>query len=838
VAKGRRKRARSFARTPESPRKGRALGFALPLLFLLLFLLTTLLAVAGRTVPHYPSIFPEQGDVRLLGVDSYYHLRHTRFTAENFPRLMRKDIGTHFPTGLRDDAAGLFNVALAAVALATRAGQPVEQQIPAVLAWSPVVFFALASFAMFHLASGLAGRGAGLVCCALFFLFPGEALERTTLGFGDYHSAEILLAIWTVMGVLACIERSRSPAPPPLWRPAFASCLPFVLFLFTWRGAPLYLPLIAFSFLLVGLHDLRHGANWRAAAAAAFRYGAGVLLLAGGVAFLFPSSVIVPRFFPPSLVSVGVLSGALGMMVAPAVGLSVAGAFVASRWKPNPGAVALAAFLSISGAALIFALHSVSPPSTTWVSEAQPVTLSLVGLLLGPIAFLGPIAVPVTLIASWRRPDDWRALVVLAFACPVGFIWVRANDFGYLVPPFAALMTTLVVVAVARWLRLRLGPLQQTTACAVGVILLVTPIWPLEWVRKPWFVAREGMMLVNDGWIESMHWLRDATPQPSLGPTTRVEGRESGDFRYPSGAYGVLSAWDAGNFVAAIGERIPTSSRFPIRRTATLLFGPSLPEAGAALCAECEDDEAVRYVVIDARTVSDSYRSAARMAGQEIELDVQEVWDYGGRNLNRAVFGKGYRGSLAARLFFDDAERLGTYRLVHESRSEHVLAYRSSEFGVVRTSVHVNSPSHRAQALRWIAEGSVYPSPLGLMYDPVIVPSVKIFEHVEGARVVGTAQPRSEVEARLALTVETTGRPFVYRQTVQADGQGRFELVLPYSTGGASFASAVEPNGPYRLRGFSPAGTVGSVQLELTEEQVAGGERVDAGAVGISPSQR
>ena len=798
----------------------------------------TLLAVVGRTAPHYPSIFPEQGDVRLLGVDAYYHLRHTRFTAENFPHLMREDVGTHYPTGLRDDAAGLFNVALAAAALATRGEQPIEQQIAMLLAWSPVVFFVLASFALFHLASRLGGHTAGLICCALFFLYPGEALERTALGFGDYHAAEILLALWTTIGVLSCILRSRSPSPPPWWRPAFVYCLPFVLFVFTWRGAPLYLPLATFSFFLVGLHDLRHEAAWRATASAAFRYGVGVLLLAGGIAFLFPASVIVPRFFAPSIVSVGVLSGALGIMAAPATALFIADAFVSSRWKPNPGAVALAGFVLVCGAGLLFALQRVSPPAATWVSEAQPVTLSLITHLFGPTAFLGLIAVPVVLVESWRRPDDWRPLVVLAFAGPLGFAWARSNDFGYLVPPFAALMSTLVIVAVGRRLRSRLARVQQGAAFAIGVIVLVAPIRPLEWVRVPWLVGLERVMIVNDGWIESMHWLRDATPPPALGPTARVESGGSDDFRYPPDAYGVLGAWETGNFIAAIGERIPTSSRFPIRRTASLLFGPGVSEEGAALCADCEDDEAVRYVVIDARTVSDSYRSMARMAGQEIELEVQNTWDYNGQKLNRAVFGKGYRGSLAARLFFDDGARFGTYRLVYESEDEHVLAYRSGELGVVRTSVHVRSPSHRAQADRWIAEGSVYPSPLGLMYDPIIVPSVKIFEHVEGARAVGAAAPLSRVEAQLTLTVATTGRSFVYIQTAQANEEGRFELVLPYPTGAASSASVVEANGPYRLRVHSPTGTAAGVSLELTEEQIAGGERVHVGPMGSSGSKR
>ncbi len=99
---------------------------------------------------------------------------------------MRNDIGTHYPTGLRDDAVGLFNLTLAAVALVTKGERPVERWIPVVLAWS------------------------------------------------------------------------RSASALSWWRPAFWACRPLVLFYFTWRGASIYLPLAAFSFFAVGLHDLRH----------------------------------------------------------------------------------------------------------------------------------------------------------------------------------------------------------------------------------------------------------------------------------------------------------------------------------------------------------------------------------------------------------------------------------------------------------------------------------------------------------------------------------------------------------------------------------------------------
>lgn len=577
------------------------------------------------------------------------------------------------------------------------------------------------------------------------------------------------------------------------------------------------------------MYDIRHRADWKLTAIASFRYGVGLLIVSGGLALLFPSLVITPRFFPLNI------SGCVLIMLAPTACLYVASVALRNRW--NPSLVAMVMFVLIVSASLSVALSHVPQVKYPLVNENRVVDQDMVWSSLGPTAIMGLIAVPYVLITSWRRADARQDLVPLVFAGSIGLLWIRTYDFGYLVPQFVAVLTTMLVVGVARWLQPRLGTWELRVTALAFALSLVVLIWPLRWVSRSWYVHRPEMMLVHDGWIQAMHWLRDMTPKPSVTPTSLVEDWERGvGFEYPRDTYGVLCSWDHGNFISAMGRRIPLSSRFPIKRTAQLLFGPSVPETTDDLCSGCKDGEGVRYVVIDARTVSDFYPAKVHMVGRKISMEVKGMWKIQGRELPRAVFGEEYRQSLAVRLYLDDGKQLGHYRLVYESPSEHCLAYRAQERRVERTSVHIESPSHRQRALRWISQGSVVPTFEGIMYDvlydPVLVPSVKIFEHVSGAVVTGTYSSGSKIEAHLKLNVRTTGRSFVYVQSTRADEQGRFELTLPYATGVSSPASVAVAEGPYQLRLNAEAEDKRGVSsLNLSEKQVAHGERVDLGHI-------
>ena len=60
---------------------------------------------------------------------------------------------------------------------------------------------------------------------------------------------------------------------------------------------------------------------------------------------------------------------------------------------------------------------------------------------------------------------------------------------------------------------------------------------------------------------------------------------------------------------------------------------------------------------------------------------------------------------------------------------------------------------------------------------------VKIFEHVPGAVISGNAPPGTKVVAAIPI-MTNQNRAFLYQQSNTSDADGRFTLVLPYSTKG------------------------------------------------------
>ena len=98
---------------------------------------------------------------------------------------------------------------------------------------------------------------------------------------------------------------------------------------------------------------------------------------------------------------------------------------------------------------------------------------------------------------------------------------------------------------------------------------------------------------------------------------------------------------------------------------------------------------------------------------------------------------------------------------------------------------------------------------------------VKIFEHVPGAVIIGNAPAGTKVVAAVPI-ITNQNRAFLYQQSNISDAEGRFTLVLPYSTegpiaGGTNFDT--KPMSSYLLN-------VGGQQSEVRvpEEYVLSGE--------------
>lgn len=799
-------------RAPDSGRGRRAggapEGWARRATLALSLLALALTTFAIRTLPARDVVFPAPGEVRLLANDSYYHLRHARFAAQHFPHVQRWDVASRYPTGERTDAAGLFDLVIAATALVASGGSPSTQTLERAAAVIPPLLGALVIPVLYVLARSVSGAAPALLACALFLLYPGYSLGRTLLGFADHHAAEMLLALLSAVGLVRCVRAARAPSAPPWWRPAWLHALGLVLLVFTWNGAPLLLVVTFGALLAFGAFEVAVGVDPRPTARAAFRFGAGASIPVALVALLWPDALLEEELRRELLVACALLAlgpaallGAAGLAAAHGVRRVLCG--IAVLLLPVAGCAA--AILS-SGSAAELAAAALSAKSAL-VDEQRPVNLGSLFDSLGPVGLLALAALPVAGGVAWRRESARLAILPLAFGSLLIALWWQAHDYDYYVPPFSALMAAFVITEAAR-IASRHGTTRTRRGLALALaVVLIAPIWPLRAVRAPWHDRAEIMhtLELGDGWRQALHWLRTESPAPSLPVDARMGPWTGGDFAYPEGTYGVLSSWESGNLVAALGERPAAEARG--YRSSSFAFYLAEDETSALrlLCPRCRRPEQVRYVIVDARSLGDYFLAKVRQSGGDVDR-YRARWATGrtgGHDAALMTLGGAYRRTLAARLLLDDGNGLSHFRLVYDSPHESYLTTvaqpQEEGYAARRRAIPIGSAQERERYAEWAEHGEAVETPAGLFYDGVLASSVKIFEHVRGARLQGRVPPLAHVEARLELDSLASGRSVRYRSSTNADDKGRFELVVAHASEADNEGTALRARGPYRI---------------------------------------
>lgn len=791
-----------------------------------------LLACFGlsRTLPAMEQVFRESGEVRLLGADSYYHLRHARCAVLEFPRLQRWDHATHYPHGERARTPGLFDLAIAAAAL------PAPDALPTVASWAPVVL-GLAAFAvLFLLVRSIAGRAAAWLACIFLLLYPGGFLGRTTLGFADHHAAEVLLALLSLWGLVRCVGDVTTTR---WWRPALAAALPMALFQFTWVGAPIYLILFAAALFLLGVARLAGTGSLGDLPRAVARFGLGLLLLLAPAALLLPDLVMDAELFPL------ILAAAAGL-VAVLAPLLLAARACAARWgRPRLVAMGLLVLAALGiwllarmpgGEDLLDQLVRAKTPLVAEHREVSWGSFAASHGLPGFLALLAPVAALWTLR---RRGDEGRTFVAVAIGAMVAALWWRTRDYDYAAGVFLALLAAVTLASGLR--RLPAGRWPRAAAGAALALALVLPHWPLRWARVPWLTPAtvERITYIDDAWASALRWTARNTPSPTLPVDARVERWDSGGFSYPEGTYGIWCAWDYGNFVAAIGRRHVVWSQGVDAQVARWLVLTDERESLEHLDRGCKGGERVRYVIVDAKTVGDRYLTHARAAGRspdDYRADAGLLKISERHTIPLYNFGEPYYRSIAVRLLHDNGTGLDHYRLVFASREQSFLTYtarllkQGGRVGAAlrRQAYPIRSHEERLRYERIVARGGAVPvKGLGIVYQGAITARVKVFERVRGARIAGRTLGDAAVQAHLTLRPEGH-RPFAYRNETRADPQGRYELVIPYATD-RSGPTSVEPLTECRvvLRRAPGDPPAAEQRVAISEQDVQAGAHIE-----------
>lgn len=773
--------------------------------------LAVLVIVAGtfllRVIPALPYVFPAHGETRFFDPDSYYHLRHTKYAATHSFHLQRWDPSV-YPTGEPASYAGLLDLGTAALAMIAGGGKATPETVEKIAPWVPPTLAAAAVFVAFLIGRLAVGRLTGVLAALFVFLFCGTFYDRSTLAFFDHHVLEVLLGFLVALGVTHLLIDHHGPAPPSWRRPAVLRALPMSLFLFSWYGAPIYIVIVVLTFFLVGALDILRTGDARAVATAVFRWFSGIFVV------VLPLSLLVPwlRMEDNMLMRTGIV--AVPIMIGLPLVLRAAAAVARRITRP------ITVLLLLGGAAgtllllldyvprsakLFAVLLSVKTP---FIQEQAAVSWELWWNRSGPSLILALAALPLALLDGWRRRDFATRFPAVLVSLMVVGLWLKTHDYDYAAGAFTplagALGLAIAVDLVGRWRR------AQSALATVMLVVIAALYWPLREaeLRLPQKDRFENAMHLQEGVVAALRFVRDHAP-PLAAPLDTLDPKKD-SFRHPPGNYGVMTYWDLGHYVSAIGERPAIAMGVMETSTALWMVQTDEEESIRELSAHLQPGEDFRYVVVDARTAADVFGTMVRMVGWN-EKDYKEISgevDLGdGRRMKIFDFGPKYRSSMIGKLFFDPSD-LAHYRLVFNSPQQHAVAYYANLVGfdgtsVVRRAVYLDSPE-RARVWREMARrGGITRSPVGFIYGVDIEPTARVYEKVLGAHLTGgQAPPGAKVEARLKLRFRGGGELNYHRDGV-VDASGGYSLVVPYPAGDprsvVSGDSEVTPAGPYQI---------------------------------------
>ncbi len=798
-----------------------------------------LLAALFRILPAWGFVFPHAGDVRLFEADPWFHIRQAQQIIGHYPSVCRWDTGTHYPSGERGINQGLFEWSVATAAMVVGLGHPSQHLLLLVGCWVPILLALGTVVLLYGMARQLMSAPLAVACCMLYAFMPGSLDTYSMLGFCDNHIAEVFLSLWTCVALVAC-WRQTLQHELPWWRPAFLGALPVAVFLFTWPGSLVHVAVVGLSLLTVGLFAPDATAV-RRTAVCAVRWGLALAVMYFPLAWLFPDLVqwdLTVRMLRPGLL--GIVLWVPALLLATVQARWGAHADGASGASPVGSRRALGVFgiglLIAAMVALAFtrqghsALDMLLSERSPLVSEQQPVTVLTCWYYYGLEIYVAALGALLAVLAIMRRRLPVEALVGLIYGLIWTSLWIRTYDFIYMPPPFLAFMVVLGVIAISHLVKGDArGALRITAVTVAAIVLLQFVSGPLT-TQYPWPTRAQvaALMPMNDGWESAMQWLRTRTPP--LPPRAECVPFKDGVSPYPPGSYGVLTSWDYGEYVAFLGQRPATWSESNDSPVSSWLFRDNEEAAWEALRGYVHGrDQAVRYLVLDSRMPGEFFMTEARTAGLNPGQFMKQTvpLNMGGKLYQLTTRNERWDATMLARLYEHDAQSMSHFRLVYETPEQVLLTQcagaagpSSKSLSVLRRSLPLGGPQDRLRQLDGAQQP--VPTPFGYVYDAKIQATVKIFESVAGAHLVGKAPPGAAIEVSLPLRCGSSGRSWTWQMHTTGLADGSFDVIVPYPTVvSPSDALDVVAQGPYRV---AIGGTSG--QAVVTESQVQSGASI------------
>jgi len=588
--------------------------------------------------------------------DCLYHLRRAFFAARQFPRTVIFDPLVNWPSGGICIWPPLFDLALAlpsrilfgahaTLSELVRSAQPV-----------PLVF-AAGAIAAAALAGGAIERRWGAAAAAwLVAICPGH-VEYSQLGHTDQHVAESLWGFAAFALFLRAGRRNR----PVL---DLSAGMMLALAVLTWQGAIFWAVIFAGAIVLSAIRS-GGGAHLRRAALV---LGLPAVLVALATSFwaggrTLPFTYVSFGPFQPVFLAAAFSAACLGILLAALLrhdarsALAAAAGLAAGAIVPAMRAPEFARMVAMGTAHLAsrsrgggFSAGGLLGYSREWLSQIVEYRPLLSDGLAWPVQFLGlgfflaPLAVALWTRRAWRNrraPECWALACWGAFT----FLWTlsqRRNVY------YAALLSALATIEIARWLSIRLarrGFSRAPLSAALAALLLSAPMFPgLSRVLRSGYAPPAAQ-------LEVMARLSAAARAPLDPYDPRIVMPGPG----PSlaGVPGVLGFWSQGHAIEFLAGLPAVADNFGYGYFDSLRFFFAETEAEAM---EIVRRDRVRFVeTMDLYPLMEQYgRSLGRSGYTRID---------GGRILPLPRYGK----TMQSRLHDRNGEDLSHFRLIFAS---------------------------------------------------------------------------------------------------------------------------------------------------------------------------
>jgi len=531
--------------------------------------------------------------------DAWYHMMLAKGTVLNLQRLWF-DPMTYFPTGTPTHFGPFVSWAITVASYIFGLGSPSMHTVEVVGAFLPAVLGALLVIPVYFIGREIGGKSCGLISALIVAVLPGQLFSRTTLGFTDHHSAEILFSTLTIMFMLLAIRTGRSMTFASLqksWsvhkKALLYSALAGVslgLYIDSWSSGFLFEGIILAFILVQSVVDYLKDRNTE------------YLGISGAIAFFVAIVMVLPfvkpyngfsnyfySFFHPTILLLGILAVLL---------IAYLPSLIKARgWPKFYYPAALAAILVLGLIVIAVALPQFSGPlfrglnifqpktgGAATVGEASPLLFyqgeftfsSVQSNFPGIVVLLSPFFLSIVAMALllYRYAKKMQAadLMVIVWSIIILLLAIAQNRFAY----YYGVNVAVLCGYLAFWVLQKAGfgdmeaglsnakdpgkfLLSNLKVIAAALLIFVVLIYP---GLSTSVIVANYVGGPDSDWLTSTAWLQNNTPSPGMDLYQIYERPATGKYAYPEEAYGIMSWWDFGHLIETVGHRMPNANPF------------------------------------------------------------------------------------------------------------------------------------------------------------------------------------------------------------------------------------------------------------------------------------